>query len=198
MRPVRYGIRIGAAFVGLATVGLLAAACGGKGSGSGANPTTAQSASVQAYIQCLQQHGVNITVPSGRPSGVRPSTTRSPGTRPSRSPGAGGGGGGGGGAGGFNGGFLGSEAPSGVDQQVWQAAQTACAAVRPSFGPGRNGGGNNSAMTAYRNCLRDHGVTASGGLNNLSTADPKVAAAIQACAPLRPSDNPGRGASPTS
>lgn len=64
-------------------------------------------------------------------------------------------------------------------------------ALRPSFGPGRNGGGNNSAMAAYRNCLRDHGLTASaGGLGSLNTADPKVAAAMAACAPLRPTAAP--------
>ena len=84
-----------------------------------------------------------------------------------------------------------------MSEQTWQAAQAACAAVRPSIGPGRNGGGNNSAITAYRNCLQDHGLTApAGGLNNLNTADPKVAAAITACAPLRPSQLPGRGPSP--
>ncbi len=194
MRPVRYGIRIGAAFVGLATVGLVAVACGGKGNGS-ATPAATQSGGVQAYFQCLQQHGVNVAVPSVRASAVRPQTSRSPGVRPSRSPGGGGGFGGGAGVGGL----FGSTAPSGVSEQTWQAAQQACASLRPSFGPGRNGGGgNNSAIAAYRNCLQDHGLPASaGGLNNLNTADPKVAAAITACAPLRPSQMPGRGPSPT-
>ena len=128
-------------------------------------------------MDCLRQHGVNVTMPTGRPSGARPSG-RPSGVRPSGRAGGGGGGG-----------FLGNQPPSGVDQQTWDAAQQACASLRPSFGPGGRGA-NNSALAAYRNCLRDHGVTASGPLNDLSSADPKVAAALQACAPLRPTAAP--------
>jgi hypothetical protein len=69
--------------------------------------------------------------------------------------------------------------------------------VRPSFGAGGgNGGANNSALVAYRNCLTEHGVTfpsggpraagGGGGFAGLNTADPKVAAALTACEPLRP------------
>ena len=136
---------------------------------------------MQAYVACLQQHGVKITVPTGRPSGVRPSD-RPSGVRPSGARGGGG----------FPG--LGNQPPSGVDQKTWDAAQQACAGLRPSFGGGR--GANNSAVNAYRNCLREHGVTASaGGFNQMSTADPKVAAAMQACAPLRPTGGPGPSSS---
>jgi len=188
-QPVSYVVRAVALVAGLVAATGLLAGCGGK-----ANPSSAAappSAGFQAYVDCLRQHGVTITVPSGRPSGrpsgVRPSRVRPSGVRPSgvRPSGGGGGFGGGGfGGGGFPG--LGNEPPSGVDQQTWDAAQQACAAVRPSFGP-RAGG---SAMTAYRNCLRDHGVTATGDPRQLSTADPKVAAAIQACAPLLPTARP--------
>jgi hypothetical protein len=161
--------------VGLAAAGVLAA-CGGHGTAN--TPGTAPSG-VQAYADCLRQHGVTVNVPTARPSGVgasgvRPSA-RPSGVRPSD-------------RGGFPG--FGGAAPSGVDPSTWAAAQQACAGLRPSFGGGNGRGGNNGAQAAYRNCLRDHGVTASTGPDALNTADPKVAAAIQACAPLRPSPRP--------
>jgi len=182
---VSYVVRAVALAAGLVAAAGLLAGCGGKSSPAGA-PAAAPSAGIQAYVDCLRQHGVTITLPSGRPtarpSGARPSGVRPSGLRPS---GRGGGGFGGGGFPGF-----GNEPPSGVDQQTWDAAQQACAAVRPSFGA-RAGG---SAMTAYRNCLRDHGVTATGDPRQLSTADPKVAAALQACAPLLPTARPSPSA----
>jgi len=160
-------------------IGLLAACSGNSGGGT---PAAAASvggrAAFQAYTDCLRQHGVTITVPSarvrpsGRPSGVRPSGVRPSGAR-------------GGGGGGFGGGF-GPSAPPGVDQGTWDAAQQACLSVRPSFGPR---GGGNSAFQAYRNCLREHGVTASNG-PDLNSADPKVVAAMTTCAPLRPTPRP--------
>jgi hypothetical protein len=162
---------VGAAAVGLGMVGLVAG-CGGT-SGGPAAPASGAAGGFQAYADCLRQHGVTIAVPSGRPSG-RPSGVRPSGDR-SRVPGGGG----------FPG--FGGEPPSGVDQATWEAAQQACASVRPSFG---GGGGNNGAFTAYRNCLSDHGVTMSAGPGQLNSADPKVAAALAACAPLRPSGRP--------
>jgi hypothetical protein len=165
------------ATVGLATVVGLLAACGGNSGGGTANaaPSGGQAA-FQAYADCLRQHGVNIPVPSGRPSGrpsgVRPSGVRPSGVRPSGR--------------GFPGGFFGTEAPPGVDQSTWDAAQRACAGLRPSFGRG----GGNSAFQAYRNCLREHGVTPSNGPAGFDTADPKVASALAICAPLRPSARP--------
>ena len=87
--------------------------------------------------------------------------------------------------------------------------------MRPTGGFGR---GNNAALqsqlTAYRSCLSDHGVTLPtpaagasatpgaggrgglGGVGQLDTADPRTAAAVKACAPLRPTFAPG-GAVPT-
>jgi hypothetical protein len=76
-----------------------------------------------------------------------------------------------------------------VDDATWQKAQTACASLRPSMAPG--GGRDNGAIRAYRDCLSNHGVTASAG--PLNTADPKVAAAEKACAVLRPSTAPSAG-----
>jgi hypothetical protein len=78
-----------------------------------------------------------------------------------------------------------SQAPNGVDQATWEKAQKACAGPRPSGGPGF-GNRDNGALTAYRNCLTEHGVTATGALDNLNTADPTTAAALAACEPLRP------------
>jgi hypothetical protein len=183
---VTYVVRIGAAVVSLATAGLLAA-CGGATGGT--PPSPAASAGLQAYVDCLRQHGVTIDLPSARPSG-RPGGARPSGVRPSDRPSgvrpSGGRG--------FPG--VGNVPPSGVDQATWDAAQQACASVRPSFSGGPGRGGNNGANTAYRNCLRDHGVTASAGPAQLNSADPKVAAAMQACAPLRPSGRPD-GPAPT-
>ena len=153
-------------------VGLLAA-CGGGATMPSSTPASAGAggrAAFQAYTDCLRQHGVTIAIPSGR---ARPSD-RPSGVRPS--------GRGFGGGGGFGGGF-GPSAPPGVDQGTWDAAQQACASVRPSFGQ-RGGGG--SAFQAYRSCLRDHGVSPSNG-PDLNSADPAVAAAMATCAPLRPS-----------
>ncbi len=80
-----------------------------------------------------------------------------------------------------------------MDQGTWDTAQQACAGLRPSFGPADRG---NGAFQAYRNCLQEHGVTfppgpgGPGGPGGLNTADPKVVAAMTACAPLRPSGRP--------
>jgi hypothetical protein len=178
--PVSYVVRAAAVATGLvAALGLLAG-CGGKSSPSAPSNTAAApsggNAGFQAYVSCLSQHGVTLPSARPRPSGVRPSGVRPSGVRPSR---------GFGGGGGFG---FGNQPPPGVDQATWQAAQQACASVRPSFGP--RAGGNNSAFAAYRNCLRDHGVTAPNDPARLSTVDPKVAAAMQACAPLRPTAAP--------
>jgi hypothetical protein len=81
-----------------------------------------------------------------------------------------------------------------VDDATWQKAQQACASLLPSGGP-QGGGQNNSAITAYRNCLSQHGVTASTGAGQLNTADPAVAAAVKACAALEPSGQPAPSAS---
>lgn len=184
-------VRIGAAAVGLAVVGLVAGCGGSKSAGGGPASAAAAANGFQAYTDCLRQHGVDIAVPSARPSGVRPSGVRPSGVRPSGVRPSGGRGAGGG----FG---LGNTPPSGVDQATWDAAQQACASVRPSFGPGggpAGGGRNNGAMVAYLNCLKDHGVTASTGPEQLNTADPKTAAAVAACAPLRPSPRPSPSAS---
>lgn len=178
------------------------AACGsGSGSSTGAGAATSASSAAgtsgrangfAAYAACLKKNGV--TLPTGRPAGGF-GAQASGGARPSGRPG----------------GFGGLNATSGP----MAAAAKACASLRPTGGFGGFGGGANSAaiqseLTAYRSCLSDHGVTLPtpaarptgspaagspgtqgrrggfGGLGALNTADPKVAAAVKACAPLRP------------
>jgi hypothetical protein len=178
-------MRWSAVALAAAAVAVSLAACsgGGKGGAGGANPSNGARGAFQAYTNCLSQHGV--TVPqasrgprgSGRPS-VRPSGF--PTARPSD------------GAGGGNRYGFGDQPPPGVDPSTWANAQQACAALRPSGGPQRD----NGAITAYRNCLADHGVTLSGGQDQLNSADPKVASAMQICEPLRPTGRPTGRPSP--
>jgi hypothetical protein len=183
---VTYRTRVAAAVIGLASVGAFAAACGGSSGGTGQSDPGGGNP-FQAYANCLSQHGVTIQVPSGGPpggfGGVRPSGSPRPrpsGAFPSGLPGGGPPGGGRPG-----GGLL--QKPAGVDDATWQAAQAACAAQRPSLGPG---GRNNGADNAYRDCLSRHGVTQSAGPGRLNPSDPAVAAAQSACAVLRPTGAP--------
>jgi hypothetical protein len=179
--------------VALAAVAMGLAACGDKDDGAGGTtPGGADGGGVQAYVSCLSEHGVTLNLPQGGNGGGRPTDRPTP--NPSRSPGGDNGPSGGLPGGGFpggGGGLFGDQAPAGVDQSTWDAARKACESVQPTAGPGGPGGGfDNSALTAYRNCLSDHGVTMSQGPNNLSTADPKVAAAVKACEALRPTGQP--------
>ena len=163
---------------------LLTAACGGGSGGSpggtGDRPGGYGGATpFAAYIQCLQKNGVTITMPSGGPRARPSGAPRFPvGAGPSAMPRPSGSGFPGGG--GFRGGFLGK--PPGVDDATWKKAQQACAALRPTGRPG------NGASAAYRNCLSDHGVTATDG--RLDTTDPTVKKAIEACKVLRPQASP--------
>ncbi|MEV4507671.1 hypothetical protein AB0K00_01760 [Dactylosporangium sp. NPDC049525] len=181
--------RIGGAALAFAAVAIFATACG---SSDPSAPTTAAGASGGTdYASCLRDNGVNLPQmngsgrPTNRPTAFpsgRPTAFPSGQPRPSGSGGFRGNGGGG---------FFGTAAPDGVDQQTWEKAQKACASLRPTAFPnggGGNGGGGRDA--AYRNCLTEHGVTVSGPVDQLDTADAKVAAAVTACAPLKPSPRP--------
>jgi hypothetical protein len=186
-----------------ATLATTIAACGGGSSAkttattsaptstTTANNTSARRAAAVAYRNCLASHGVNLPA-------------RTPGTGGTGGGGGGfggggggfGGGGGGGGGGGF-GGFGGTTTlPPGVSQATYNAAQSACASLRPTFG---GGGGANSAqfrtaLVAYINCLKNHGVTGIGTVdpNNPQAAMANVVrnatytAATAACRPLFP------------
>jgi hypothetical protein len=164
---------------------LLSAACGGGtdnsggGSGGGNASGGGGNAAFTAYVDCMNKNGVPMTIPSGGPR-IRPSD----GTFPSRMPRPSGSAGTRGGfpGGGFPGGGFFAK-PAGVDDATWQKAQSACASLRPSGRPGgRNGGdGRNSA---YFNCLREHGVTMTGG--QPPSADPALQKALETCKVLQP------------
>lgn len=173
---------------------LFTAACGSDETTTGNSGTTGQdgggSNAFQAYVSCLSENGVTITLPSGAPGGgmgnggTRPSGAPD-GVRPSGQPrpeGSAGTRGGGGfpGGGGFS-------KPDGVDDATWTKAQEACASLRPSMGAGRggngNGGGGRGANAAYQNCLKENGVTDTA---NLDTSDATVKKAVETCAVLKP------------
>jgi hypothetical protein len=163
----------------VACVGLLAACGAGTKASSPATTTSTtttapsggapSSAAFAKFADCLKQHGV--TAPAG-----------------------GGFGGGGAGGGPPQGGGGARPQLSTADRATFQAAQTACASLRPAGGGGfqRGGGGaNSSAFAAYNNCLKLHGVTITPG-QRPNTASKKVQTAMTACASLRPA--PGSGA----
>jgi hypothetical protein len=196
-RPVRRAAL--AAGSCLVVAGALAA-CGSSASGGSGAASSSQGADgFAAYQQCLSEHGV--TLPSrgagdgqqGQPGqpGEQPSglPTDRPSGAPSGMP-----------SGGPGGGVPGGVLPSGVDASAFASANEACASLRPSGGPGGGAGAvDQSALAAYKSCLTDHGVTVTGRLDQLSTTDPKTAAALATCAPLRPTPSAPRGtASPSS
>ena len=167
---------------------LFMAACGGDsdtpGTGGGDQNGGDRNA-FAAYTQCLAKNGVTITMPSAG-ARIRPSGGPSGQPRPSGSARPGGGGFPGGG---FPGGGFGK--PADVDDATWQKAQQACASVMPSGRPGGNGRGD-GLSTAYRNCLRDNGVTL--GQGGPATDDPATRKAVEACKALAPTAS----AAPTS
>jgi hypothetical protein len=169
-------LRTGGAVL-IATATLALAGCGGSGDGG---PATSSVALTQ-YRDCLSRNGV--TLPSTRPSGfptARPTDrpTVRPTARPSRS------------SDGFGDGRFGNGFPQGVDASAFAKAQQACASLRPSGQLGFGGNrGADSRNAAYRNCLSEHGVTLQEGQPPASS-DPKVAAALQTCAVLKPSPRP--------
>jgi hypothetical protein len=195
------------------------AGCGGGGSSAAgatsAAPTSAAAAAAgsggtaangfAAYTACLAKNGV--TLPSGRPGGGT-------GARPSGAAGASRVPGGGGGFGGL----------STSDPKTAAALKACASVRPTGGFGGAGGGANSSAiasqLTAYTSCLSDHGVTLPtpaarpsgtpapgasgaagrrsggglGGIGALNTADPKTAAAVKACAALRPTFPQGGGA----
>ena len=170
--------RVAALFVASAAV-LFTTACGGSsdepvGTGDGGNGNGGNNA-FTAYVECLSKNGATMTMPSGAPAG-------GPGGPPSGMPRPSGSGGPRGG-GGIPGGGMGK--PAGVDDATWQKAQQACASVLPSGRPGGNGRGNGAGMSpAYRNCLRDNGVTVDQGAP--AAGDPALAKAAEVCQVLAP------------
>jgi hypothetical protein len=161
---------------------LLTAGCGTKPAAAAASASASASPSggVSAYLACLRQHGANV--PSARP-------TARPSARPS------------GGAGGF------------AANPQFRQAMTACASLRPKGGFGRGRGGQlGAALMAFRTCMSAHGEPVPATrpspmptarpagdarfLNGLDPTNPKVAAALKACASKLPAF-PRLGASAT-
>ena len=165
---------------------LLTAGCGTKPAAASASASASPSAGISAYLTCLRQHGANV--PTARPT-ARPSA-RPSGPRPSGGPGA----------------FAANPA--------FSKAMTACASLRPKRGFGRGPGGQfGAALMAFRTCMAAHGETIPATrpspmptarpagdarfLNGLNPTDPKVAAALKACASKIPAfPRPGASASP--
>jgi len=133
------------------------AACGSNDSAGGSTSGTSNSngntggngrgGQMTAYIQCLAQNGVTITMPSGGPNGAgMPSggpngggTQPSGAARPSGAPnGAGMPSGGPGGGRGFE-----LTKPDGVTDATWTKATAACASQKPTGG-GNGSSGNSS------------------------------------------------------
>ena len=162
---------------------LLTAGCGAKpaAAAASASASASPSAGMTAYLACLRQHGANV--PTARP-------TARPSARPS------------GGAGGFA-----------ANPQV-RKAMTACASLRPKGGFGRGRGGQfGAALMAFRTCMSAHGEPVPATrpsprptarptgdarfLNGLDPTNPKVAAALKACAAKIPAlPRPGASATP--
>ncbi len=67
-----------------------------------------------------------------------------------------------------------------------QKAMEACRSLMPSGGPQRGGGFDQSAMNAFRTCMKDNGVEDVRGFNDLDQNDPKIAKALEKCRPLLP------------
>ncbi|MGO9343736.1 MAG: hypothetical protein ACLP6E_14650 [Acidimicrobiales bacterium] len=171
----------GAAIVSLlGSLGLLLAACSSgsaNAAGSGTTSTTSGgSASFTAYENCLKSHGVTFSPGDFRPGGGPPSSGSPSGstTRTTLSP---------------------------SERTKFEQASTACASLRPKFNGG--GTGASTAFAAYRNCLKLHGVTLPtgrgaggfgfGGSSTSTTSNPKLEAALAACAALRPKGGFGGG-----
>lgn len=135
---------------------------------------------MQAYRDCLSQHGVTLPTRPRNQSGGSNASDSSGSDQSGQ--------GRGGGGGGFNGQFS---LPPGVDQATFNSAQQACASLRPAGGQGGQGARGGAASAAYRSCLADHGVTvpstSSGGPPpSIDRNDPNFAAANDACRALLP------------
>jgi hypothetical protein len=196
-RPRRSAGRRAVAIGAVAIGAVLLAACGSSSSASSATSTSTTAAapagtgsgspSITAFFSCLKQHGVNVTVPSpsgGAPTGSFPSG----GTPPV-------------GSGGTPPGGTGGGLPGQFNSPKFKKASAACATLRPKGLP-FGGGASSPKFAAYRNCLKIHGVTLPAATSRsgssttpttLATTDPKVKAALAACASLQPKLTPPSG-----
>lgn len=170
--------RFGAIVSLFGSLGVLLAACSsGSANASGSSTSTTSggstAASFTAYENCLKSHGVNFSGSGFRLGGGFGAPSGSSTTRPTFTP---------------------------AEKTELQKASAASASLRPSF---NRGGATGSAFAAYRNCLKLHGVTlptgrgfggfGAGGSSTSTTTNPKLKAAMAACAPLRPKGGFGGG-----
>ena len=180
---------VAALFVGA----LVLAGCGSGGSKANASASSTTSttapggrnaAAFTKYRDCLKQHGIDLGTFAG--GGPRRQNDASGDTTPSSQPPR-----------------TAPSLPAGVTQEQFQAAQQACASLRPAGG-GFGGGGirNTAAFQAYVSCLADHGVAVSTTTTSTSTTagtappqrpgqqfdrnDPHFASANQICQALLP------------
>ena len=154
--------------------------CGSSASTSSASSSATQSAGLSAFQTCLKQHGVKITPRASFSPGASFSPRAFPsGSRPTAFP-----------SGGFpGGGFAGGGANS--------AAFKACAKYAPKgFRFGGGGAISSSALTAFKSCMKQNGVTVTStsfaSLAKLRSSSKKAAAAFKICGTLL-----GQGSRPT-
>ncbi|MEU6247945.1 hypothetical protein [Glycomyces sp. NPDC047010] len=172
--------------IALAAAGLMLAACGSDddGAGTAEESASADGGMLSAYLTCIDEQGIDLPDdwaegmsgfdPGSLPSGM---PTDMPSDMPTDMPTDM--------AGGFGGG--GFEAPEGVSDEDWQAAQEACADELPAGGGFPGGGGEGTDdLTAYRDCLSQRGVEFGDDLAALDDTDPETAAAMEECAVLAP------------
>jgi hypothetical protein len=167
----------------LTAAALVMAACGGEDETDATEESTlGGDGMLSAYVSCIEEQGIDLSedwaegfggggeMPSFDPENA---PTDMPSGMPTDMPS-----GGFGGAGGF-------EAPEGVSDEDWQAAQDACAGDFPGGGaPGGSTGADD--LAAYRDCLAERGVELGDDPAALDDTDPDVAAAMEACAALAP------------
>lgn len=174
---------------------LVLAACGGGSAKPAAAPaTTTQApvgaggrastrAAIAAFRACLQQHGVTLrSVPTTAP-GQTPVTGAEGGAGGRRFPGGGVG-------------ALGGVLTNPADQAAVQACQSTLPAGSLSQLQQRG-----NQVTAFRSCMKDHGVVVTGGFGpgSTTTTTPAYAAAFAVCRAILPSGgNFGRGGGATS
>ncbi|MDA1361925.1 hypothetical protein O1R50_20020 [Glycomyces luteolus] len=182
----------------LTAAGLLLTACGSADE-TEENPDQSASSGgdvMSAYVSCIEEQGIELpedwaadlgggmpsfdpeNAPTDMPTNM---PTDLSGEMPTDMP-----------TGGFGGGF---EAPEGVSDEEWQAAQEACADEMPTDG-GFPGGeapssGESVGLTAYRDCLAERGVELADDVSQLDETDPEVAAAMEECTALAPESSAG-------
>jgi hypothetical protein len=178
----------------LTAAGLLLTACG-SGDETEENPDQSASSGgdvMSGYVSCIEEQGIELPedwaesfgggMPSFDPENAPTDMpTDMSGEMPTDMP-----------TGGFGSGF---EAPEGVSDEDWQAAQETCADEMPMGGgfPGGEapGSGESDELTAYRDCLAERGVELGDDVSQLDETDPEVAAAMEECTALAPESSTG-------